>query len=100
MCAGGETGRCQRSRQEIAVVDRKPDGAALADVEIGMRRQKSPRFTIGRVRKAVDIMMTVALGMGDPDQRTERKVLLHREPGLTGEVFAADEIFLADRAPF
>src|SRR5882757_2979291 len=84
----------------MAVVDRKPDGAAITDVEIAVRRQKSPRFTIGRVRKAVDIMMTVSLGMGDADQRTERKVLLHREPGLTGQVFPADEILLAARASF
>src|SRR5882724_4278923 len=99
MHAGGKAGRGQRSRQKIAVVDRKPNGAAIADVEIAVRRQKSPRFTIGRVRKAVDIMMTVALGMGDADQRTERKVLLHREPGLTGQVFARYEELVSAGAP-
>ena len=60
-----------------------------------MRGEKRLRLGRRRVGKAVDIMMAVALGMGDADQRAEREILLHGEPGLTGQVFAGDEEFLA-----
>src|ERR1700694_5467252 len=91
MYAGGKTRRRQRSRQQIAVMDRQPDAVAVADVEIWMRCKKSLRLGGGRVAKAVDIMVAVALGVDDADQRTEREVLLHAEPGLTGQVLTGDE---------
>ena len=56
-----------------------------------MRGEKRLRLGGGRVAKAVDIMMAVALGMGDADQRAERKILLHGEAGLAGQVLAGDE---------
>ena len=58
--------RCgQRSRQEIAVVDREPNLAAVACIEIGMAGEKRLRFGGRRIAKAIDIMVAVALGMGD-----------------------------------
>ena len=39
-------------------------------------------------------MVTVALGVGDADQRTQRQILLHAETGLTGQVFASDKMLL------
>ena len=30
-----------------------------------------------RVAEAIDVMVTVALGVGDADQRAEREILLH-----------------------
>ena len=92
--------RCrQRSRQEIAVVDREPDLAAVADIEIGMAGEKRLRLGGRRIAKTVDIMMAVALGMGDADQRAEREILLHRQSRLAGQVLAGDETLLAASAP-
>ena len=67
-------------------MDREANFAAGADVEIGMRGEKRLRLGGRRVAKAVDIMMTVALGMGDADQRAEREILLHGQvpPGRSG----------------
>src|SRR6266699_2221364 len=95
----GKTRRCQRSRHEVAVVNRQPDIVAVADVEIGMSGEKRLRLGSGRVAKAIDIMVAVALGMGDADQCAKREVLLHGETGLTGQVLARDEELLAARAP-
>ena len=60
-------------------------------VEIGMRGEKRLRLGGRRIAKAVDIVMAVALGVGDADQGAEREVLLHGETGLAGEVLAGDE---------
>ncbi len=60
-----------------------------------MRRQKRLRLGCRRIGKAVDIMVTVALGMGDADQSAEREILLHGKPGLTGQVLAGDEEIFA-----
>ena len=70
-------------------MDREADLVAVADIEIGMAGEKGFRFGGGRVAKAVDIMMAVALGMGDADQRAKRQILLHAEAGLAGQVLAA-----------
>src|SRR5260370_38842886 len=99
MDARCKTGRCQRSRQEITVMDRKPDAVAVARVEIGMRREKGLRLRSGRVGKSIDIMVTVALGMGDANQCAKRKVLLDAKAGLTGEVLARYKKPFAARAP-
>ena len=50
-------------------MDREPDLVTVAGIEIGMRCKKCLRFGGRRIAKAVDIMMAVALGMGDADQR-------------------------------
>src|SRR5258706_14522156 len=100
MDARSKTGRCQRSRQEIAVMDRAPDAVAVARVEIGMRREKGLRLRRGRIGKSIDIVMTVALGMGDANQCAKREVLLDAEAGLTGEVLSRYEKPFAARAPF
>ena len=81
-------------------MDREPDLVAVAGIEIGMRGEKRLRLRGRRIAKTVDIMMAVALGMGDADQRAERQILLHAEPGLAGQVLAGDEEFFAFRAPF
>ena len=60
---------------------------------------KASRLGRGRIGEAVDIMMTVALGMGDAEQRAERQILLHGKAGLAGQILAADEIALPGRAP-
>src|SRR5258706_15348691 len=100
MDARCKTGRCQRSRQEVAVMDREPDAVAVARVEIGMRREKGLRLGSGRIGKSIDIVVTVALGMGDANQCAEREVLLDAETGLTGQVLARYEESFAARAPF
>src|SRR5713226_1056722 len=100
MNAGGKAWRRQRSRQQIAVLDRQPDIVSVVTIEIGMRCEVSPRLGGGRLGKTVDIVMAVALGMGDADQRTQREILLHAEAGLTGQVLARHEEFFASRAPF
>ena len=58
-------------------------------VEIGMRGHEGLRFRGRRLAKAVDIVMAVAFGMGDADERAEREILLHGEAGLAGQVLAA-----------
>ena len=60
-----------------------------------MRGEERLRLGGRRIAKAIDIVMAVALGMGDADQRAEREVLLHGKPGLTGQVLARDEEFFA-----
>ncbi len=75
-------------------MDREADFVAVADIEIGMRGEKRFRLGRGRLGKSVDIMVAVALGMGDADQRAERQILLHAEPGLTGQVLARDEVLV------
>ena len=72
-------------------MDREPDLIAVADIEIGMRGEKRLRFGDRCIAKAVDIMMAVALGMGDADQRAEREILLHGQSRLAGQVLAGDE---------
>ena len=57
-------------------------------VEIGMRGRESLRFGGRRIAKAVDIVMAVALGMGDADEGAEREILLHGEARLAGQVLA------------
>jgi hypothetical protein len=81
-------------------VNGEADLASITLVEIGMSRQEGSRFGRRRVAKAVDIMVPVALGMGDADQRAEREILLHGKPGLTGQVLACDKVICAIRAPF
>src|SRR5258706_3091204 len=100
MSPRGKAGRRQRSRQEIAVMYRQPYAVAVARVEVGMRREKGLRLHGGRVGKTIDIVMTVALGMGDADQCTKREVLLDAKAGLTGQVLARYEESFAARAPF
>ena len=81
-------------------MDGETDLVAVTGIEIGMRGEKRLRLGRRRIAKAVDIMMTVALGMGDADQRAEREILLHGKARLTGQVLAGDEAFFACRAPF
>lgn len=80
-------------------MDREADLAARACIEIGMRGEEGVGFVSRGVGKAVDVVMSVAFGMGDADQRAERKILLHTEAGLAGQVLTADEIPVAIRAP-
>src|SRR5438128_2263198 len=100
MYGAGETGGGERSRQQIAVTDGKPNLAAAFFVEIGMAYEKAFRFLRGRLAKAIDIVVPVALGMGDADQGPERQILLHGKTGLAGEVLARDKMLGALRAPF
>src|SRR3954469_9869789 len=100
MRAGGEAGLRQRSGQKIAVMDSEAHGVAVADVKVGMRCKESFRFPVSHTGETVDIVMTVAFGMGDADEGAERQILLHAKTGLAGEVFARDEEVFAARAPF
>ena len=52
----------------------------------------------GRGRKAADIMVTVALRMRDAVKRQQRRVLLDRKTGLTGEIFSGEESARAARS--
>src|SRR5260370_39770951 len=100
MYAACKTRLCQRSRQQVAVVNPQPDIVSVADVEIGMRREKGQRLGGGRVAKAIDIMVAVALGVGNADQCAKRKILLHAKAGLAGQILARYEELFAARAPF
>src|SRR3954469_6487273 len=99
MSAARKAGRGQRSRQEIAGMDRKPNLAVFTHIEIRMRCQKRFRLGLGCVAETVHIMMSVSFGMGNADQGAKRQVLLHGKPGLTGQVLAGDEEIIALRAP-
>src|SRR5579863_9953251 len=81
-------------------MDRQPDRVAAAFVEIGVRGEKRLGLPSRRVAKTVDIMMAIALGVGDADQGTEREILLHTKSGLTGQVLAGDKKRFASAAPF
>ena len=81
-------------------MDREPNLIAVADIEIGMRERESLRFSGRRLAKSVDIVMAVALRMGDADEGAEREILLHRQSRLASQVLAGDKTLLAARAPF
>src|SRR6202790_5565028 len=81
-------------------MDRQPDVASVADIEIGMRRQERLRLGGRRFRKTIDIMVAVALGVGDADQGAKREVLLHAKAGLTGQILAGDKESFVFGAPF
>lgn len=68
-------------------------------IEIGMRGREGLRFGERRLAKTVDIVVAVALGVGDADEGTEREILLHGKARLTGEVLAGHEEPFAARAP-
>src|SRR5215470_10903204 len=89
----------KRSRQEIAVVNGEPDAPPGISIEIGMRGREGLGFSGRRFAEAVDIVMAVAFGVGDADEGPERKVLLHGETGLAGEVLAGHEETRAVCAP-
>ena len=78
----------------------EPNPIAGTLIKIGMRGKESIRFICRRIAKTIDIVMAVAFRMRHADERPEREILLHREPGLTGQVLARDEIFCALPAPF
>src|SRR5690242_8933958 len=90
----------ERSRQEIAIVNGEPDALPGIGIEIGMRGSEGRSFRGGRVAKTVDIVMAVALGMGDADEGTEREILLRGKAGLAGQVLAGNEEPRTLRAPF
>src|SRR5258708_8799093 len=71
----GKARRCQRSRHEVAIVDRQPDIVPVADVEIGMSGEKGLRLGSGRVDKDIDIMVAIELGRGYADQCPKRAFL-------------------------
>src|SRR4051794_40862527 len=99
MCAGCKSGRGQRSREEIAVVNRQTDDIAVAAVEIGKSLEERLGLAIRRGAETIDVMMTVAFGMGHADQRAKRQILLHTKAGLAGEILAGDEMVDTLRAP-
>src|SRR5205814_5976129 len=49
-------------------------------------------LTVRTVAEAIGVVMAIALAVRQAEQRRERKVLLHREAGLAGEVFGRHEI--------
>ena len=80
-------------------MDGEADLAAAPLIEIGMAGEETFGFGCRRVAKAVDVVMAVALGMGDTDQRAEREVLLYGEARLAGEILAGNEMPRTLRAP-
>ena len=56
------------------------------DARLGTPAPRRPAFG-----KTIDIMMAVALGMGDADEGDQRHILLHGKARLAGEVFAGNE---------
>src|SRR6478735_9707722 len=81
-------------------MDREADFVAVATIEIGMGGKKGFRLGRRRVAKTVDIMMAVALGVGDAEQRAKRQILLHAKAGLAGQILAGDESLVTFGAPF
>src|SRR4051812_18964288 len=91
--------RCiERSREEIAVVNREADALPGIRVEIGMRDGANLGLRGGRITEAIDVMVAVTFGMGDADEGTERKVLLHGDARLAGQVLARHEESFAGHA--
>src|SRR6185436_9359083 len=66
-------------------------GAGGLFVQIGMGSQEAARFVLRRVGEAIDIVVAVAFGMGNAEERRQRRILLHGETGLTGEVLSCDK---------
>src|ERR1700683_2414180 len=95
---GGKARRGQRSRQEIAVMDGEPNLLAGGRIESGMRGEEGARLVRWRIAKAIDIMMAVALRVGDADQGAKREILLHGKPCLAGQIFTRDKDLVARRA--
>src|SRR3954451_23867506 len=100
MNAAGKAGCGQRSRQEIAVVNGKTDLSVRVSIEVRMCAEEHLGFRGRRSAKTIDIVMAVALGVGEADQRAEREILLHGKSGLAGKVLAGNEMPRTFRAPF
>lgn len=54
-------------------------------VEIGMPGKETFGLRGRRIAEAVDIMVAIAFGMGDAEQRAQRQILLHGKARLAGE---------------
>src|SRR5580698_11096822 len=81
-------------------MDGEPNAIAGTLIKIGMRGKEGIRLVGWRIAKTIDIVMAVALRMGDADESREREILLHRRPGLTGQILARDKEFFVSHAPF
>src|SRR5690242_5653629 len=90
--AGKSARREERAGGESAPARREDDGVPAFGIKIGMRRQKSPRFGGRCAAEAADIVMAVALDVPGAEESGKRRILLHRQSGLAGEVLAGDEI--------
>ncbi len=69
---------------------------------LGAPARKARASALRRDAEAVDVVVAVALDVGDAEAGGEQRVLLHREAGLAGEVFAGQQqprSGLAPRAP-
>src|SRR5712675_3136983 len=81
-------------------MNREANLVGVADIEIGVGGKEGFRLGRRRVAKTVDIMMAVALGMRNPDQRAKREILLHAKACLAGQILTGDEGLVTLGAPF
>ena len=95
ICAGGKTDTRERANGKAAIFDFHPDGAAAALVKVGMRREKGVLLALRHSRHAVDVMVAIALDMGQAEQVHEGNILLQGQARLRREIFARHEISLA-----
>src|SRR4030081_3171775 len=87
---------CGRQRSEIedTTLDRQADVVAAGFIEAGLCDEEGlPLRAAGVLAgEAIDIMMAVALDVGEAEQADQRQILLHRESCLGGEIFRRYEV--------
>src|SRR3984893_11398604 len=88
ICAGGKTDPRERADREASIFDFHPEGAAAALVKVAMRREKGILLTLRQSRHAIDVMVAIALDMGQTEQVHEGNILLQSQARLRRTIFA------------
>src|ERR1700737_3712355 len=91
---GGEAHVRERADGKPSVADLYPPRAPTVLVEVGVCGEKVVLLALRQRGHAVDVMMAVALDMGEPEQVDQGEILLHRQSGLGGEILTGHEVAL------
>src|SRR5437660_1842759 len=92
--ARGKSGNLKRAKGNRSIVDRQAHRAVARMVEIRMRGEEALLFggTRALAGEAIDVMVPVALDVGESEHACQRQVLLHRESRLHRQVLPGKEI--------
>src|SRR5438132_7383604 len=93
-----EARRLERGNIDKTVANRQPDAAAAPLVQPGLRGEKGLLFRVACALsgESVDVVVAVALGVLQAEQRRERQVLLNAKSRLHGQILARQEIARRD----
>src|SRR5437773_5830804 len=87
---GRESGAVERADRYLAALDAHAHRIA-GTIEVGVGLEEAALLGPRPARHAVDVVVAVLLDVLQAEQAREGQILLHREPGLRGEVLAGHE---------